>query len=111
MQQKKEILSKERLSQLKATARNLILDMNDANELFAHIEALQSELERKSSRLSEYTSGWSRQQGIIDSLSTSLLSQEVMALNNLKDKFTNKGFLNSIQPDELEDYIQSMSNL
>ena len=109
MQQKKERMTKERLSQLKATAKNLILDVNDANELFDCIECLQCELDRKKMRLSEYTSAWDRQQGIIGNLSTALKSQEEITLNNLKDHFTYKCFLNSIQPDELESYINKVT--
>ena len=105
MQQKKEKLSKEKISRIKATAKNLFLDINDANDLFGHIEILHLELDRKNLRLSEYTSAWDRQQGIINNLSTALKSQEAITLNNLKDYFTCKGFLNSIQPDELESYI------
>ena len=105
MQQKKERITKERLSQLRAIAKNLILDVNDANELFDCIEYLQYELDRKKMRLSEYTSAWDRQQGIINNLSNALKSQEEITLNNLKDYFTCKGFLNPIQPDELESYI------
>ncbi len=102
-------MSKERLSQLKATAKNLILDINDANELFDCIESLQRDLHSREVRLSEYYCAWNRQQGIINSLSDALIAQEKITLNDLKDYFTCKGFLNSIQPDELENYISKVT--
>lgn len=83
--------------------------MNDANELFDFIECLQYELDRKKVRLSEYSCAWNRQQGIINNLSSALIAQEKMTLNELKDYFTCKGILNSIQPDELESYIDEVA--
>ena len=101
-------MSKERLSQLKAVAKNLILDINHANELFDCIESLQRDLHGKEMRLSEYSCAWNRQQGVINNLSEALVTQEKITLNELKDYFTCKGFLNSIQPDELESYISKV---
>ncbi len=72
-------------------------------------EDQKKEIERLKQRLSEYSCAWNRQQGIISNLSDALIAQEKITLNNLKGYFTCKGFLNSIQPDELESYISKVT--
>ena len=68
-------------------------------------EQQKFEIDRLSMRLDEYVSGWNRQQMIIINLSKALVDQEIITLSNLRDSFVFKGFRNSIQPEELDEYI------
>jgi hypothetical protein len=101
-------LSRGRVRALLAKSKSLIVDQFEVQEFVDHITIIEDKNKRLSERLDEYRCGWDRQQGIINNLSEALQAQEVITLNNLKDYFTFKGFLNSIQPDELESYISKV---
>ncbi len=68
-------------------------------------ENQKMEIERLSTRLDEYVCGWNRQQMIINNLTKALIDQEIITLSNLRATTFFRGLRNSIQPDELDEYI------